>query len=318
MKLTDEKINFFVGKVLKLPPEKRQEYLRQVDYLIGRLQKKINEESAFAVRKFTKTGSLQKGTVLRPRGSHGVDADIAVDLDVSEADKDDLDLLHSIIRDLLIAVYHQKDPNDFKVQPHTLGIHFRESDLDVDLVPIVPIPSEPGYGWQPSSIGESPVKTSVTGQLAFIKACDKADPRYRMLVRLVKGWRNQQELDAFRSFTIELLLAHLQNCHGSVTDLETGLLDFFFFITESELKEPVGFSQNSRIREKFNDPVVVLDPVNDENNVAKRITEFERQEIVVKAMQAWETISAARWKPYKGETVELWREVFGRSFAIEE
>src|SRR5438128_1478611 len=107
MMLTDDQINVFVDGVLRLPRGKRQEYLRQVDYLIERLQRKIDEDSSFAVKKFTKTGSLTKGTVLRPRDGSGVDADVAVDLDVSEASKDDIDLLHSIIRELLIAVYPQ-------------------------------------------------------------------------------------------------------------------------------------------------------------------------------------------------------------------
>src|SRR5262249_12557523 len=158
--------------------------------------------------------------------------------------KDDLELLHSIIRGLLIAVYPQKGPDDFKVQPRTLGIHFHESGLDVDLVPIVPIPDEPGYGWQPSSQGGSPVKTSVTGQLAFIKARSDADPRYRTLVRLLKRWRNHQELDALRSFGIELLLAYLQDRDGPAPSLEEGLVRYFLFVGQSELREPVSFPEN--------------------------------------------------------------------------
>lgn len=318
MMLTDAEIGVFVAQVLKLPPGKRREYLRQVDYLIKRLEKKISEDSSFAVRKFTKTGSLRKGTVLRPRDGVGVDADIAVDLDVSEASKDDLELLHSIIRGLLIAVYPQKAPDDFKVQPRTLGIHFHDSGLDVDLVPIVPISDEPGYGWQPSSQGGSPVKTSVTGQLAFIKARSDADPRYRTLVRLLKRWRDHQELDALRSFGIELLLAYLQDRDGPAPSLEEGLVRFFLFVGQSELREPVGFPENGRIRRYPSAPVVILDPVNADNNVTSRITEAERQEIVAKATPAWEAISAATWNPYKGETLELWRDVFGRSFVIEE
>lgn len=318
MMLTDAEIGVFVAKVLKLPPGKRMEYLRQVDYLIARLEKKINEDSSFAVTKFTKTGSLRKGTVLRPRDGTGVDADVAVDLDVSEASKDDLELLHGIIRELLIAIYPQKDPDDFEVQPRTLGIHFHDSGLDVDLVPIVPIPDEPGYGWQPSSQGDSPVKTSVTNQLAFIKARSDADPRYRTLIRLLKRWRNHQELDGLRSFTIELLLAYLQDRDGPAPSLEDGLLRFFLFVAQSELRDPVSFPENGRIVGYPSDPVVVLDPVNADNNVARRISEVERREMVTTATGAWEAISAASWNLYKGEAVELWRDVFGRSFVIEE
>jgi hypothetical protein len=318
MQLTDAEIGVFVSKVLKLPPGRRKEYLRQVDYLIERLEAKINEDTSFAVRKFTKTGSLQKGTVLKPRDGCGVDADVAVDLDVSEASKDDLDLLHRIICDLLVAVYPQKVPDDFQIQPHTLGIHFHDSGLDVDLVPIVPIASEPGYGWQPSSKGDSPVKTSVTGQLTFLKTRSDRDPRYRTLVRLLKRWRNYHELVALRSFAIELVLAYLQDRDGPVASLEEGLLRFYLFVAQSELREPLSFPENSQIRGYPDDPVVVLDPVNAENNVTRRITDTERTEIVGSATAAWEALSAASWNLYKGETVELWRDIFGRSFVIEE
>lgn len=318
MLLTDTEINVFVNKVLKLPPGRRKEYLRQVDYLIERFERKIDNGSSFAIKKFTKTGSLRKGTVLKPRDGHGVDADIAVDLDISEASKDDLQLLHSIICDLLIAVYPQKDPDDFKVQPRTLGIHFRESGLDIDLVPLIPIPGEPGYGWQPSSSGGSPVKTSVSGQLAFIDRRKSADFRYRTLVRLLKRWRNQHELNHLRSFAIELILAALQDREGAATGLEEGLLRFFLYVAQSELREPVTFPENGTVRSFPADPVVLLDPVNAENNVTARVTEKERQEIVAAAVSAWEALSTASWLGGKGETVEKWRDVFGRSFTIED
>ncbi len=215
MHLTDAQINVFVNNVLKLPRGKRQEYLTQVDRLISQMQAKIEEDSGFAVKKFTKAGSLMKGTVLKPRGDSGVDADVAVALDVSEASRDDLASLHRIILDLLCAVYPQKKRGDFEVQPRTLGIHFRESGLDGDLVPIIPIPSEPGYGWQPSSQGAAPVKTSAQSQLDFIKKRSDADPRYRTLVRLLKSWRNTQELEGLSSFMIELLIAQLQDTPGT-------------------------------------------------------------------------------------------------------
>lgn len=318
MQLTDAQINVFVDKVLKLPRGKRQVYLDQVDYLIGRMQAKIDEDSSFVVRRFTKTGSLQKGTVLKPRGDYWVDADIAAELDVSEASRDDLASLHEIILNLLCAVYPQKKRDDFKVQPRTLGIHFRESGLDVDLVPVIPIPSEPGYGWQPSSQGAPPLKTSVQGQLDFIKARSDTDPRYRTLVRLVKGWRNVQELDFLRSFVIELILAYLQDTEGVAESLEKGLLRFFCYVAQTELKEPISFPENGRVTGYPGHVVVVLDPVNKENNVAGRLTDPERCEIARRTKEAWELITTARHNAFKGETVEYWKEVFGRSFLIEE
>lgn len=318
MMLTDFQIGVFVSKVLHLQKGKRKEYLDQVDILIDRLKKKISEDSSFKVKDFKKTGSLMKGTVLKPRGDLGVDADVAVFLDLSEADKDDVDKLHNIIRNLLIAAYPTKKPEDFQIQPRTLGIHFRESGLDVDLVPVIPIPKEPEYGWQPSSQGGSPVKTSIQGQLDFIKNRRDADPRFKSIVRLLKKWRNEHDLDHFRSFMIELVVAHLFDFQAAASSLESGLQRFFLFVAQSELKNVITFPELGKVTSFPQDPVVILDPVNKDNNVAGRLTDDERIEIVKESGVAFETIETAKWKAAKGETIDLWKEVMGRSFVMDE
>ncbi len=318
MKLNDSQINIFVSKVLHLGQGKRKEYLAQVDFLIESLEKKIKEDASFKVKGFKKTGSIMKGTVLKPSGDLGVDADIAVFLDISESEKDDVDNLHQIIRKLLVAVYPTKKPEDFQIQPRTLGIHFHTSGLDVDLVPVIPIPKQAGYGWQPSSQRGHPVKTSIQGQLDFIKSRRDADPRFKTIVRLLKKWRNENELNRFRSFTIELIVAHLYDRDGAAGSLEDGLQRFFLFVAQTGLKKPVSFPELGKVTQFPGDPVVILDPVNKDNNVAARLTDDERKEIVAGAEKAWSTIEAASWKGGKGDTLDLWKEVMGRSFTIDE
>jgi hypothetical protein len=318
MTLTDAQIGVFVSRVLHLGAGKRQEYIEQVDNLISTLKKKVDENSTLKIKGFKKTGSLVKGTVLKPKGDYGVDADIAVFLDAKESDKDDVESLHKIIRDLLDKAYPTKPSEDFKVQPRTVGIHFRVSGLDVDLVPVIPIESEPSYGWQPSALDGDPVKTSIQGQLDFISARKKADPRFRSLTRLIKKWRNEQELDFFRSFSIELILAHLIDTKGAALSLESGLKRFFLFIAQDKLESPICFPENGLVTSFPSDPVVILDPVNKANNVAFRLTKTEKAAIVAAATVAYETISTAIPKGGKGDTLDLWKEVFGRSFVIEE
>ena len=318
MMLTDSQIDVFVSKVLHLGAGKRKEYLDQVDNMITQLRNKITEDSSFKVKGFAKTGSLMKGTVLKPKGDYGVDADIAVFLDLSEAEKEDIQKLHNIILGLLIAAYPMKRREDFQVQPRTLGIHFQASGLDVDLVPVIPIPKEPGYGWQLSSQNGDPIKTSVQRQLDFIKKRKDADARFRTLVRLLKKWRNEQELDKLRSFIIELIVAHLYDRDGAMVSLESGIQRFFLYVAQSELKTSITFPELGSITTFPADPVVILDPVNKDNNVAMRLTINERNEIVKASTTAWETIEAASWKNTKGETLDLWKEVMGRSFTIDE
>jgi hypothetical protein len=317
MKLNDQQIKFYDSTVLKIKPDKRDEYLGQADHLIGRLQAKINAETSFGVKKFMKTGSLIKGTALKPRDDVPVDFDIAVALDVSEASKDDIAGLHAKIRKLLIAIYPQKKAEDFEVQPRTLGIEFRVSGLCVDLVPIVPIPSKPGFAWQPSSEGQPPIQTNIQGQLDFLKARREQDPNYRILVRVLKRWRNFKELWQLGSFSIELILAHLQDTQGNPVNLEIGITRFFLFLAQSQLKQKVSFKENGLVTNFPNDPVVILDPVNSANNVTRRISELERSEIAEEAERAWEAITTASHNGFKGETIEFWRTVFGRGFVIE-
>ena len=66
------------------------------------------------------------------------------------------------------------------------------------------------------------------------------------------------------------------------------------------------------------DRVVILDPVNTANNVGRKLTDGECNEIVAKATEAWEHLTAASNNNYQGETLEYWKQVFGRSFVIGE
>ncbi len=317
MQLTDAQLAFYDTKVLKIAKEKRKEFLRQVDYLIGRLQAKIDADTSFWVKRFRKTGSLMKGTVLQPKGGYQADVDVAVELDISESEKADLDRMHRVLRRLLIAVYPQKKEEDFEVQPRTLGIEFMDSGLCVDLVPIVPIASEPGYAWQPSSREEPAVKTSIDGQLEFMRARRELDERFRPIVRILKAWKRFQEL-AISSFAIELLVAHLLDERGPAATLEDGVVRFFLYVAQSGLQERIAFAENGAVAGWPSDPVVILDPVNAENNVTRRVTTGERAATVAKTLQAWECLSTARRRDSKGETIELWQQVFGCSFKIEE
>jgi hypothetical protein len=319
MKLTDTEINYFVDNRLKLKPGKRSEYLAQVDNLIAGFRAKVDAHPSFGVKKFLKTGSLRKGTVLRPRDGFGVDADIAVYLKPAGTEEFDLENFHDILRDMLISMYPSKKPEDFTVQPRTLGIEFLTSGLAVDLVPILPIDGPGDYGWQPSSRSEPPVKTSVTKQLEFIRARKNNYSRFTALVRLLKHWRNYHELDVtLRSFTIELIVCHLQDTQGPATSLEDGLLRFFLYVAQSELKEPIYFKENGTPRSLPNDRVVILDPVNAENNVGRKLMAVDCDEIIAKATEAWEYLTAASNNNYQGETLEYWKQVLGRSFVIGE
>ena len=319
MELTDCQLNYFVNNRLKLPKGKRAEYLAQVDHLIERFSAAANGDKLIDIKKFLKTGSLRKGTVLRPKGDFGVDADVAVFLNANSASQYDLANLHSRIRRLVAKIYPTKKPEDFAIQPRTLGIEFRDSGLEMDLVPLMVIDGDGDYGWQPSSRGDAPVKTSVTKQLEFIRTRKDVYAHFPALIRLLKFWRNFHEFDdSLRSFAIELIVSHLQDARGVPSSLEDGLLRFFLYIAESQLRTPISFKECGMPKSFPKDRVVILDPCNADNNVTRKITDQDCKVIVEKCRSAWETLSYARNYDGKTQTLELWKEVFGRSFVIED
>ena len=60
--------------------------------------------------------------------------------------------------------------------------------------------------------------------------------------------------------------------------------------------------------------VVIIDPVCDTNNVASRITEDERKEIVQLADESWATAHFASVE----DDFEIWKELFGKGFKVED
>lgn len=315
MHLTQAQLEYCLTKVLKPQPEKMKEYRRQVANLREQLQSKINEDSSFGVIKYLQAGSFRKGTVLRPRGDNPIDIDIALFLKADDATTYDLDNLHEQIRRFLIAIYPTKASSDFEVQPRTLGIVFRVSGLCVDVVPIIPDDESCDYGLQPSSQGDQPTRTSVQRQLDFIRARKQEDAFFTSIVRFAKFWKNEQELK-LSSFAIELIVSHIQIQDGSCQGLEQGILRFFLYLAQHKLNEQITFGL-SPSASKIS-PIVILDPTNSDNNITQWTTEEEKQEIIEKANQAFETLSYACAVTTKGETIDLWKEVFGRSFKVED
>jgi hypothetical protein len=316
MRLTDTQLRVWDRRRLRVAKDKRDQLLKQVANLVTLLEKHIPASSPFKVVRFRRAGSLRKATAVHPRADTGIDADIAVYLDTSEATDYDLATMHQTLRDIVCGAYPTKADADFWVQPHTLGIQFRESGLAVDLVPLIAIEDEADEAWMVSSTGGKRAKTNVPGHLRFVGDLAKADSRYRPLVRMIKTWRNEAELKReLSSFAIELILAHLQNTNGAAPSLEEGLQRFLLYVAQSGLTEPILTGHKAG---PTGHTVVILDPCNEANNVTERMTDAERREIVDKATTSWETLNTAYTSAGKGDTNHLWREVFGSHFTTEE
>jgi hypothetical protein len=312
--LNNIELRYYDANVLRLPADKRKDYHEQVDRLIAELSRTVREKTEIKITKVVKAGSFAKFTILRKTSTDPVDVDVVFYISGRSVDRETLQSLNDTIYNLLIGIYPNKDVEDFEIQRKAATVSFVGSGLSVDVVPVIEDPNKPGYGWQFDLQDGSKMQTCAPCQIKFVRDRKNRDKDFRTLVRLAKKWRNHAELRALKSFVIELLVAHILDAEGNSGSLEQRFRRFLLYIAQSGLKEKLQFTENVASIGSFDDPVVILDPVYSLHNVASRITEAERAEIVAAAQSAWE---AAHFASAEDDN-EVWKELFGPRFRIED
>jgi hypothetical protein len=261
-----------------------------------------------------KAGSFAKYTILRKTSEDPIDVDVVFYISGRSVDKETLESLSETIYNLLIKLYPNKAVEHFEIQRKAATVKFIRSGLSVDIVPVIEDSARPGYGWQYDIHDGSKIQTCAPCQIKFVRDRKNVDSDFRTLVRLAKKWKNYVGLKPLKSFTIELIMAHVLAKNGKDGSIEKRFRDFLLYIAQTELKEVIYFPENGIVSPQFSDPVVILDPVCNSNNVASRITEAERSEIVTAATEAWETANHASFE----EDIEIWKELFGPRFKVED
>lgn len=309
--MNDSELTYYDHNVLRLSQEDRTKYHGQVDRLIAALTIAIHAQTDFKVARVIKAGSFAKYTILRRGEGRKVDVDVAFYLSDKDVDKEDLESLSDQIFKFLTSLYPNKSVEDFEIQKRAATVTFVGTGLDVDVVPVIQIPSQPDWGWQFGTDG-SKILTNVPGQLSFITTRKKKDNYFRSLVRMTKQWKHYKEVPGLKGYTIELLVAFLLDRDGAKGSLEERFTQLLCYMAQSGLKDVVSFAENSKPLGSFADPVKIIDPVNSKNNVAARITEEERAEIVRLATECWETAHYAS----EEDDEEIWKELFGPRFKV--
>lgn len=313
MPLSNAEIRYYDSAVLRLPEDKRKEYHGQVDRLVSALTKRVHEQSDIKITKVVKAGSFAKYTILRKTSEDPVDVDVVFYISGRSVDQESLASLTQLIYDAMIKLYPSKSVENFEIQRKAATVTFVGTGLSVDIVPVIEDATRPGYGWQFDIHDGTKVQTCAPCQIKFVRDRKDKDPDFRTLVRLAKKWRNRVELKPLKSFTIELIMAHVLAKNGKDGSIEKRFRDFLLYIAQSGLKEVITFPENGLVFPSFTDPVVILDPVCNSNNVASRIAEDEREEIVAAALTAWETANLASMD----DDIEIWKELFGPRFKVE-
>ena len=306
----------FAQEKVNLPKDKADEYRAQARRLRERLESYLQEHPDFTLKKMLLSGSLAKGTALRSLN----DIDVACYISGADAPGDVPRLLNYLAKRLRKA-FPNFSPDQVQPNTYSVTVSFRGSGLDVDIVPILYNGSPDWYGNLVSQDDGSFLETCIPRHIEFIRKRKQAhEIHFAQVVRLIKFWaarlKREQEGFRFKSFMIELVLAHIADQGMDFSDYPEALQHFFTYVARNDLRELIVFSDYYRASAagSFPERVKIIDPVNPRNNVSKLYTVVEADAIVEAALDAGDAIDAALAAPTKQETVRYWQRVFGSAF----
>lgn len=308
----------FAQEKVNLPKDKADEYRAQAQRLRERLEGYLVEHPDFTLKKMLLSGSLAKGTALRSLN------DIDVGCYISGADTpSDIAALLEYLAERLRKAFPNFNPDQVKPQTYSVTVSFRGSGLDVDIVPILYDGDPQWYGNLVSQDDGSFLKTSIPLHLEFTRKRKAAqETHFAQVARLVKFWarniKREREDFRFKSFMIEMILSHLCDQGLDFADYPEALQHFFTYVARSNMREKIIFTDYYAASAvgTFSEPVQIIDPVNETNNVSRLYTAAQADAIVDAALDAGDAIDSALAAPTKQETVYYWQKVFGSSFQV--
>ncbi len=309
---------FAVDRV-NLPADKAKVYRDQARRLREKLKTHIAENPDFSLKRMQLSGSLAKGTALRSLN----DIDVALYVAGEDAPHQVAELLE-YISERLRKAYPNKAPEDVRPQTYSVMISFKGTGLDVDVVPILYYGDPDWRGDLISQDDGSRLMTSIPMHLTFAKKRKDAHPTdYAQVVRLVKYWAaiQKEEITDFRfkSFMIEMILAHLSDTGTKMNDYPEALAAFFNYVATTSLSELIAFSDYypaSQI-DIPNERIQIVDPVNPENNVGRLYTDHNASLIQDAAYEAGDALDYALHATTKIDTVVAWQRIFGTTFSAD-
>lgn len=305
----DEKVNLKKSEV--------DDQRAQVNRLRDRIEAKIAVTPGYGLVKSLHAGSVAKGTALRNVN----DRDLAVYVRAEQA-PEDIPSLVLRLHERIVEAYPTLSADQIVANTNCVTATFAASGLSVDVVPVL-------YEGEPNDVGYlvskgtgEKLKTSVRQHLDFIRGRkNKYLTDLAQLIRFSKWWARQQKKCntefKCKSFMLELLWIHLADSGLALDDYAKALEQFFAFIVNGGLEGQIAFTDfhpASELPPRGNRPIQILDPVNFDNNVAKRYEERDRDLLVAAAQEALDAISSAYYEPAQGQAVELWQDVLGTSF----
>ena len=308
----------FAQDKVNLPKDWADEYRAQARRLRERLETYLDEHPDFSLKRMQLSGSLAKGTALKTLN----DIDVACYISGAKAPHE-ISALLAYLAERLRNAFPNFTADQVKPQTYSVTVSFKGSGLDVDIVPILYDGDAQWYGNLVSQEDGSFLRTSIPLHLDFAKKRKKAQEKhFAQVVRLVKFWarrmKAEQEGFRFKSFMIELILAKLCDDGLDLSDYPNALQHFFTYVARTRLREKIVFADcyaASKVG-SFAEPVQIIDPVNELNNVSRLYSTTNADLIVEAALDAGDAIDSALYAPTKQETLRYWQKVFGPSFQV--
>ena len=263
----------------------------ELSFLEGKLSSFIRDDDPFKFVKALRSGSFAKATALRRSESTDFDADMAAYVLADNADASEVANLVAYIEKLVRRAYERRTSRRprFEKNESCVRVVFNKTPkINIDIVPIVALEhaSIDNWGILPKRDGTS-CHTSVSEHIEFVRSRNDQDHGvpFHKLVRMLKVWRNR----AFdipmqrkvRSFFLELMIG---KAYDELKWRLTGealpdLSSMIAWVIQHGLVKPVCFP-DARVpapTKAHLGPVVVLDPVNRDDNVTADWTISDRE-----------------------------------------
>ncbi|MDP3993430.1 MAG: CBASS oligonucleotide cyclase [bacterium] len=307
----------FADERVNLKRDDAKVFRDQINRLRDRLEQHLSEHPDFALKKMFLSGSLAKGTALKLIN----DGDVAVYVSSGDAPSDTQQLIPWLAQRLRQAFPNIK-PGQVVENPSTLTVSFIETGLRVDVVPVL-YSGDPNWkGYIVSKHTGEKVLTSIPMHIDFTRRRKAANEiHFAQVVRLMKFWVRNQRLEnpefRFKSFMIELLVAHLAD-RGllQLDDYPEALAQIFAHIAKDSFKSTIAFGDHydPKLCAETSHPIRIWDPINHQNNTASRYTDAQRKTIIEFALDAGDAIDSALHATTKADTLRYWRKVLGSTF----
>lgn len=253
----------------------------ELSFLERKLRDYIREDDPYDFEKALQSGSFAKATSLRRTVAADFDADLAVYVRVADPDTTDTADLIAYVEDLAKRAYEKREkrPAKFERNESCVRVVFDVTPkINIDIVPIIWIGHGAILNW-----GVLPKRdgtrcfTSVSEHIDFVRSRNDADAaiRFHDFVRIVKAWRNgafEEGAEGYlRSFALELILgkAHDERATQLTGDPLHDLSLLTAWVIRHGLAEPILFPDAcvKPAAAPHESPVVVLDPINQDDNV---------------------------------------------------